>query len=67
MFETIDDLQRSSVLLDELFAVKEYRRHLDVMGNFQEIMLGYSDSSKDGGFVAANWAPTRFIRKLRES
>ena len=56
LFETIDDLQRSASLMDELFAVPEYRRHIDVMGNFQEIMLGYSDSSKDGGFVAANWA-----------
>ena len=56
LFETIDDLQRAPSLMEELFAIPEYRAHVDEMGGFQEIMLGYSDSSKDGGFIAANWA-----------
>ena len=54
LFETIDDLQRCDGLMRSLYGAPAYRRHLDARGNFQEIMLGYSDSSKDGGFFAAN-------------
>jgi phosphoenolpyruvate carboxylase len=56
LFETIDDLHRSDSLMGRLYVSPEYRLHLTARGNFQEIMLGYSDSSKDGGFLAANWA-----------
>ncbi|GAB4454613.1 MAG: phosphoenolpyruvate carboxylase [Armatimonadaceae bacterium] len=56
LFETIDDLHRSDKLMNRLFGSPEYRMHLSARQNFQEIMLGYSDSSKDGGFLAANWA-----------
>jgi phosphoenolpyruvate carboxylase len=56
LFETIDDLHRSDRLMRDLFATPEYRLQLEARGGFQEIMLGYSDSSKDGGFLAANWA-----------
>ncbi|MFM7322305.1 MAG: phosphoenolpyruvate carboxylase [Armatimonadota bacterium] len=56
LFETIDDLRRSGDLMARLFAAPEYRDHVALRGDFQEIMLGYSDSSKDGGFLAANWA-----------
>lgn len=56
LFETIDDLHRSDTLMGSLYSSLEYRLHLKSRGNFQEIMLGYSDSSKDGGFLAANWA-----------
>ena len=51
LFETIDDLHGSDTLMNRLFASPEYRIHLMARGNFQEIMLGYSDSSKDGGFL----------------
>jgi phosphoenolpyruvate carboxylase len=54
LFETIDDLQRCGGLMRSLYEAPAYRRHLYARGNFQEIMLGYSDSSKDGGFFAAN-------------
>jgi phosphoenolpyruvate carboxylase len=54
LFETIDDLKRCGGLMRSLYEATAYRRHLDARGNFQEIMLGYSDSSKDGGFFAAN-------------
>jgi phosphoenolpyruvate carboxylase len=54
LFETIDDLRRCASLMKELFADPAYRAHLHARGTFQEIMLGYSDSSKDGGFLAAN-------------
>ncbi|WP_322495442.1 phosphoenolpyruvate carboxylase, partial [Chloroflexus sp.] len=56
LFETGDDLQRAPVLLNELLQLPVYREHLVLRDNLQEVMLGYSDSNKEGGFVAANWA-----------
>lgn len=56
LFETIDDLHGCRELMRRLFANRAYRLQLDARGGFQEIMLGYSDSSKDGGYLAANWA-----------
>jgi len=56
LFETGDDLQRAPLLLDELLQLPVYREHLALRDNLQEVMLGYSDSNKEGGFVAANWA-----------
>lgn len=55
LFETIDDLQRCDGLMRRLFANDTYALHLKARGDFQEIMLGYSDSNKDGGYLAANW------------
>ncbi|MDX2130135.1 MAG: phosphoenolpyruvate carboxylase [Chloroherpetonaceae bacterium] len=55
LFETIDDLQRSETLMRSLFENPVYRKHLEARGNVQEIMIGYSDSSKDGGVAASNW------------
>jgi phosphoenolpyruvate carboxylase len=54
LFETIDDLHRCDELMRALFGDPVYRRHVEARGTYQEIMLGYSDSSKDGGFLAAN-------------
>jgi phosphoenolpyruvate carboxylase len=56
LFETIEDLERAGELMTALFAHPAYRRHLEARGGFQEIMLGYSDSNKDGGYWSANWA-----------
>jgi len=56
LFETIEDLHGSGDLMRRLFANPRYRDHLNARGNTQEVMLGYSDSSKDGGYLAANWA-----------
>jgi len=56
LFETIDDLSRCDGLMRGLFANRAYREQVRGRGDFQEIMLGYSDSSKDGGFLAANWS-----------
>lgn len=56
LFETITDLEHAHGLMAELFAHPLYRQHLEARGGFQEIMLGYSDSSKDGGYLAANLA-----------
>jgi phosphoenolpyruvate carboxylase len=55
LFETIHDLSNCHTLMKQLFANHAYEHHLRARGHFQEIMLGYSDSSKDGGYLAANW------------
>ena len=56
LFETIDDLRHADVFLNDLFAHPIYQKHLAARGGLQEIMLGYSDSNKDGGYWMANWA-----------
>ena len=55
LFETIHALQNAHEVMEALFALPVYRSYLKVRGDVQEIMLGYSDSSKDGGYLAANW------------
>jgi len=55
LFETLDDLEAGPRIMEELFADPLYRRILQGRHDFQEVMLGYSDSVKDGGYVAANW------------
>jgi phosphoenolpyruvate carboxylase len=55
LFETVDDLERSPEIMRSLLAEPAYAAHIAARGNFQEIMLGYSDSNKDGGYWAANW------------
>ena len=59
LFETVDDLDAANDTLRELFADPVYRRHLATRGNRQVVMLGYSDSAKDGGIVASRWALQR--------
>ena len=56
LFETVDDLQAASDTLRSLFADPVYREHLRERGDRQVVMLGYSDSAKDGGLVASRWA-----------
>lgn len=56
LFETIDDLQRASEILDRLLVQERYREHLKQSGGDQVCMVGYSDSTKDGGYLTANWA-----------
>jgi phosphoenolpyruvate carboxylase len=55
LFETIADLQNCASVMDELLSVAEYRALLAGRGDVQEVMLGYSDSNKDGGFVTSGW------------
>jgi phosphoenolpyruvate carboxylase len=55
LFETIEDLQACAAIMDRLLSLPEYRRLLDSRGAVQEVMLGYSDSNKDGGFVTSGW------------
>jgi phosphoenolpyruvate carboxylase len=56
LFETLDDLEAAPRVLAELFALPVYRAHLEACGGEQMVMIGYSDSNKDGGYLAANWA-----------
>ena len=55
LFETIEDLQASSAIMDRILSLHEYRKLVDSRGSVQEVMLGYSDSNKDGGFVTSGW------------
>ena len=56
LFETVADLEAAPDTLRQLFADPVYRDHLAARGNRQVVMLGYSDSAKDGGIVASRWA-----------
>jgi phosphoenolpyruvate carboxylase len=56
LIETIDDLQRSATTIKSLFQNKEYRKHLKRRNNIQTIMLGFSDGTKDGGYLMGNWS-----------
>lgn len=55
LFETIPDLRGASGIMEALLAIPEYRTLVTQRGNEQEIMLGYSDSNKDGGFLTSCW------------
>jgi phosphoenolpyruvate carboxylase len=55
LFEKIHILRAAPAIMEALYASEAYRAHLAARGNVQEIMLGYSDSSKDGGYLTSNW------------
>ncbi len=55
LFETIADLRACGCIMDELLNLAFYRKLLDDRGGVQEIMVGYSDSNKDGGYLTSNW------------
>ena len=55
LFETIGDLRAAPTIMREALSVPLIRRSTHWQGNVQEVMIGYSDSNKDGGFVASNW------------
>lgn len=56
LFETVPDLENAASVMEELYTNSEYRKHLKQRGNKQTIMLGFSDGTKDGGYLMANWA-----------
>jgi phosphoenolpyruvate carboxylase len=55
LFETIDDLRAAPAAMERLFSLPLYRALLASRGHTQEVMLGYSDSNKDGGFLTSGW------------
>ena len=64
LFETIADLRAAPAILEQLLGLSIVRRSIRDFGNRQEIMLGYSDSNKDGGFLAANWELSKAQKQL---
>ena len=56
LFETIEDLQSAPAVLEEMFTLPLYQKHLETCHNEQIVMVGYSDSNKDGGYLTANWS-----------
>jgi len=63
LFESMDGMTHSANIMEALFSNNEYRKHLVLRNNKQTVMLGYSDGTKDGGYLQANWS----IFKTKES
>ncbi|MBD1383443.1 phosphoenolpyruvate carboxylase [Metabacillus arenae] len=66
LLETVDDLVAGPKIMETLFKMDVYRDHLNELGNHQEIMLGYSDGSKDGGTLTANWKLYKAQQEIHE-
>ena len=64
LFETIEDLRACGGIMHDLFSLPYYRQLLESRGDLQEVMLGYSDSNKDGGFLTSNWELYKAERAL---
>ena len=66
LFETVPDLEVAHEVMDDLYNTEEYSKHLKARGNVQTIMLGFSDGTKDGGYLMANWSIFKAKEKLTE-
>ncbi|MHA7942293.1 phosphoenolpyruvate carboxylase [Formosa sp. 3Alg 14/1] len=66
LFETITDLENAHTVMEELYTNPAYSAHLKSRGNKQTIMLGFSDGTKDGGYLMANWAIFKAKERLTE-
>jgi phosphoenolpyruvate carboxylase len=64
LFESIEDLRKAPAICRELWSRQDYRRLLATWDNWQEVMLGYSDSNKDGGMLTSTWEIFRAHRDL---
>jgi phosphoenolpyruvate carboxylase len=64
LFETITDLRAAPAIMRELLALPLVRRSARIQGGVQEVMIGYSDSNKDGGFLSSNWELSKAQAKL---
>ena len=67
LFETVDDLEAAPRLMTQLYENDAYRRHLKLRHDAQQIMIGYSDSNKDGGYLQANWMLFQAQRTLAQT
>ncbi|MDB5054753.1 MAG: phosphoenolpyruvate carboxylase [Bacilli bacterium] len=67
LFETIEDLHAAPDIIHTLFQIPAYRDSLNGLQHMQEIMLGYSDSNKDGGVVTANWELRVALKRITEA
>ncbi|MFO0878414.1 MAG: phosphoenolpyruvate carboxylase [Gemmataceae bacterium] len=67
LFETLDALEQATVILERLQSLPIYRRHLELRGQRQEVMIGYSDSNKESGFLLSVWALYRAQIELAEA
>jgi len=56
LFETVDDLTNAESVMNKLYSNTAYMKHLKERGNKQTVMLGFSDGTKDGGYLMANWS-----------
>jgi phosphoenolpyruvate carboxylase len=63
LFESVSDLENAGNIMDKVYSNKLYREHIIRRGNVQTVMLGFSDGTKDGGYLTANWS----ILKAKES
>ena len=66
LFESIESMKNSLNIMDQLFNMKEYREHIKERDNTQTIMLGFSDGTKDGGYLQANWSIFKTKENLTE-
>ncbi|EAZ96862.1 phosphoenolpyruvate carboxylase [Flavobacteria bacterium BAL38] len=63
LFESVEDLEKADRVMEQLYTNETYANHLKMRGNEQTIMLGFSDGTKDGGYLMANWG----IYKAKEA
>jgi phosphoenolpyruvate carboxylase len=66
LLETVEELENAEPILENLFGDPSYRRLLELRGNVQELMLGYSDSNKAGGMATSQWQIQRAQRRARD-
>ena len=66
LFETIEDLRSCDEVMQNLFTNDSYSKHLSIRKNIQKIMIGYSDSNKDGGIVTSNYELYKGQKKLKQ-